>query len=42
MIIMKSKFVELKKEELKEIQGGFPWLLIGVAFLIGAAWAYFD
>jgi lactobin A/cerein 7B family class IIb bacteriocin len=40
---MKKELVELKPEELKEIQGGvFPWVLLGVAFLIGVAWAILD
>lgn len=39
---MKKELVELKKEELKEIQGGFPLAVLGVALVIGVLWAVFD
>jgi len=39
---MKKELVELKPEELKEIQGGFLAALLGVAFVIGVLWAVFD
>lgn len=39
---MKKELVELKQAELKEIQGGFLGIVLGVAFVIGVVWAILD
>lgn len=39
---MKKELVELKPEELKEIQGGSLLAMLAVAFVIGVIWAILD
>lgn len=39
---MNKEFVELKQDELREIQGGFPLVVLGVFFVAGLVWAPID